>query len=360
MNRKTLVHTCRPVHLVLLTLAFSFAFFVTSTHAGAIHHWSFDDVDVSGADATDVIGGNTATIEDKGNSIKLPPDGDAVFVPEDGAFGGYFREPDNNDQALLSSVVSFADGQPWTVALWINRRGSDVNNPAIISPIGYNIKDKDTSGANREQIRLRRNFDKSLTWVGTSGNTVNGSVNSGVLPVDAWIHIAVVTDGSSVTLYRDGVELALQTSAVTDTSWRINSIGKGKRSGGQSQGADLDEVWVFDEALSAEQVAALMEFNVIDIDSDGDGIFDSEDTCPDSYLSDTVVIDGCDSDVENVLFDDGCTISDIVMACADGARNHGQFIRQASKVTNGMRRYGVISGRDKGEIQSCAAQSSLP
>lgn len=44
------------------------------------------------------------------------------------------------------------------------------------------------------------------------------------------------------------------------------------------------------------------------LDSDGDGIPDDEEACSDSDLSATVVIDSCDSGVENQLFDDGYTI----------------------------------------------------
>ena len=47
-------------------------------------------------------------------------------------------------------------------------------------------------------------------------------------------------------------------------------------------------------------------------DSDGDGVPDDADGCSDSDLSATVVIDDCDSGVENFLFSDGCTLSDLV------------------------------------------------
>jgi hypothetical protein len=44
---------------------------------------------------------------------------------------------------------------------------------------------------------------------------------------------------------------------------------------------------------------------VVVSDIDGDGISDDEDACPSSDLSDTVVIDSCDSGVENVLLEGG-------------------------------------------------------
>jgi hypothetical protein len=105
--------------------------------------------------------------------------------------------------------------------------------------------------------------------------------------------------------------------------------------------AFLDEGWMFS-------------------DVDGDGVPDVDDACVNSDLGATVVIDGCDSGVSNTLFSDGCTISDLVLACADGAPNHGQFVSCATQVGNSLNGAGAISGADNGAITSCAAGSSLP
>ena len=72
---------------------------------------------------------------------------------------------------------------------------------------------------------------------------------------------------------------------------------------------------------------------VLDTDGDDDGIPDNDDACPTSDLSDTVVIEGCDSGVENTLlvegaaFGNGCTITDLILDIAADAPNHGQFVR---------------------------------
>jgi hypothetical protein len=97
---------------------------------------------------------------------------------------------------------------------------------------------------------------------------------------------------------------------------------------------------------------------VILADVDGDGVTDDLDACPDSDLAGTVIIDGCDSGVANALFEDGCTISDTIMACAEGAENHGEFVSCVTQFTNGLKP-GLLSGAQKGAIQSCAAQSSI-
>lgn len=101
-------------------------------------------------------------------------------------------------------------------------------------------------------------------------------------------------------------------------------------------------------------------FQLAVVDSDGDGVPDGADACSNSDLSSTVVIDGCESGVANALDADGCTISDLVAECADGARNHGAFVSCVAHLTNDLQTDRVISGREKGAIQRCAARSDLP
>jgi len=88
-------------------------------------------------------------------------------------------------------------------------------------------------------------------------------------------------------------------------------------------------------------------------DTDGDGIPDSEDQCVDSDLSPTVVIDGCDSGVPNILLTDGCTISDKIAILAD-------FRRAVTHYTNDLKKDGVITGKQKGAMQSCVGQGNVP
>ena len=96
-------------------------------------------------------------------------------------------------------------------------------------------------------------------------------------------------------------------------------------------------------------------------DRDGDGIFDAEDSCSESVFTDTVIIEGCeecDSGVRNVVFKNGCTMSDLIAQCAVGKKNHGQFVSCVAHLTNEWKSAGFISGAEKGAIQSCAAKSN--
>ena len=95
-------------------------------------------------------------------------------------------------------------------------------------------------------------------------------------------------------------------------------------------------------------------------DTDNDGIPDERDGCPASDLSPEVVIDGCETGVDNHLFGDGCTISDRIAECAAGAKNHGKFVSCVARPTNTAKRAGIITGQQKGAIQGCAAQADIP
>jgi len=87
---------------------------------------------------------------------------------------------------------------------------------------------------------------------------------------------------------------------------------------------------------------------------------DPDDECDISDLSLTAVIDGCDSGVANHLFDDGCTMADRIAACAADADNHGAFVGCVGELTNIWMRDEIITSRDKGPIQRCAAHANLP
>ena len=95
-------------------------------------------------------------------------------------------------------------------------------------------------------------------------------------------------------------------------------------------------------------------------DTDEDGVPDGEDDCPDSDLRLTVLIDECNAGVSNTVFPNGCTISDLIASCAEGASNHGQFVSCVSHVTNDLKKAGTITGQQKGAIQRCAAQADIP
>ena len=95
-------------------------------------------------------------------------------------------------------------------------------------------------------------------------------------------------------------------------------------------------------------------------DSDGDGVGDNGDPYPNSDPSPTVIVGGTETGIENRVTSPGTTLSDLVNASADGclagARNHGAFVSCVGDALNDLRSQGVISGRERGAIQSSVAK----
>jgi len=96
-------------------------------------------------------------------------------------------------------------------------------------------------------------------------------------------------------------------------------------------------------------------------DTDGDGIADDVDDCPTSDFSATVVIDGVDTGIPNSedVNENGCTFADVINAmideCALNAKNHGKFVSCVSHQTNALKKLKIITGKQKGKIQSIVA-----
>jgi hypothetical protein len=95
-------------------------------------------------------------------------------------------------------------------------------------------------------------------------------------------------------------------------------------------------------------------------DEDADGVGDAIDSCLPSNAGSTVVIGSCDSSVANPVDATGCTLADSIGACAEGAVSHGAYVSCVSRATNLLQAAGLLSGREKGAVQRCAARAAIP
>ena len=96
------------------------------------------------------------------------------------------------------------------------------------------------------------------------------------------------------------------------------------------------------------------------MDIDNDGVCLTNDRCAASNGNETVVIEQCITPIPNKAFVDGCNMNDLIESCAEEAWNHGMFVFCVAYLTNQWKKEGLITGKDKGTIQSCAAKSKLP
>jgi hypothetical protein len=94
-------------------------------------------------------------------------------------------------------------------------------------------------------------------------------------------------------------------------------------------------------------------------DADNDGFADTLDECDGSDLSEMLSVDGEATSIVNVLFANGCTMSDYVLAAAAAANNHGGFVSEIAHLGNAWRSAGLISDSQRAELQTAAAHSSV-
>jgi hypothetical protein len=85
-----------------------------------------------------------------------------------------------------------------------------------------------------------------------------------------------------------------------------------------------------------------------DLDSDGDGVPDSQDQCADTPAG-------------GLINASGCTIDQLAPCEGPSSggtwKNHGQYVSAVAHVSNTFKKQGLISGQEKGQIVSAAAQS---
>lgn len=97
------------------------------------------------------------------------------------------------------------------------------------------------------------------------------------------------------------------------------------------------------------------------VDTDGDGVPDIDDHCPDSILTPTVVFGNLDTGVENRVDEHGCSIADLFaeLEPESGWKNHGKFVSASVKLVKRLLREGTISKEEAKALRTGAARSNV-
>ena len=91
-------------------------------------------------------------------------------------------------------------------------------------------------------------------------------------------------------------------------------------------------------------------------DADADGVPNDEDCNPNSDLRPTINIGAINTGVPNTLFENGCTMADLIAQLAADAANKDAFMDALNSLTKQWLVQGLITGRQKGAITSAAAK----
>ena len=208
-----------------------------------VQYWLLDDG--SGATAANhILGGNTGALVGTPTWITtgLPPN-----LPSTAALD--FDPGDHLDGGNIN-LSSTSGGGAVTVSLWLNPDALD-GDKRIFSQL---------SGATSQAgaVGVGQTAGAGGLWV-WDGAGFGHLTNAGALSTGSWQHLALVWDSGQVTAYLDGVA---QLTATADFDFGAENFGIAAKFVGQyGDGFDgqIDDVAIFDVALSPQDVLALYQ-----------------------------------------------------------------------------------------------------
>jgi hypothetical protein len=197
----------------------------------------------------------TDTIEDWGGTYR-----NGVALEGDSALSGGTPSctfDGSNDYVDVGTGMEIS-GDELTILAWIRGASSGSGEDAIIcqSPGG-------SSASNRLWSLSTKNSGRYPTFrVKTSSGSTQLKVSDVSLQNGQWYFIAAVYDGSKMIIYIDGEEVDSRSKSgdlETDTDGEVWLGSVPTSQGSYPWQGDLDEVAVFDKALSADEISDLYD-----------------------------------------------------------------------------------------------------
>jgi hypothetical protein len=261
--------------------------------AAQVAWWKLDEA--AGTTAADSSGSPGAAV--------AALQGGAAFQPAAGRFGGcvYLDGASGQINAGDRADLEFAASQSFTLAVWYKSDGDETSTPGEFFNInqglitkGYNTGTYDAAGYYQLQINCPTTAGSTSTFVTFDSRESSAQTTAFRFPSaftspdvvnNAWHHVAGVVDRANnvVQIYVDGTLYASKAlvAGAGGGQWAMGVNGSpciiGNHYGRYTKGW-FDDVGVWDEALTAAQIAAIYTNGISSPDTDGDGLPDSWET----------------------------------------------------------------------------------
>jgi len=187
---------------------------------GLIAWWKFD------GDGKDVLGQHNGTL------------GGTTTCSNAGKYGQACTFVSSILSPASMSVSSIPSGSSWTISTWVNLQSAASGTNRVL------VQDVSTPSAKRKIFLSGNLLGAYNSNFQTSGFDISPIVGS-------WHHLVAVSDGSKIDYYVDGSKVGTVTTAWSNSITYIGAQGGG---GVSSLLGDLDEMMVFDKALTEEQI----------------------------------------------------------------------------------------------------------
>ena len=174
-----------------------------------------------------------------------------------GKIGKTYLFDANDDYISIDSAdmrnIFKGGSNPFTIAFWIyntkttGSRAVPFGDYGLTGTVGFNLEINSSAGNWNNDIRFY--------WNGNPDYRASGTA----LTTNAWVHLAIVYDGTKLDFYRNGILVNTRTgtlAAMNKTSGAFY-LGRDSRTGGTAFGGCLNDFRVYDEALSLKQIKEL-------------------------------------------------------------------------------------------------------
>ena len=230
-----------PILVLALTAGLATGVANADIESGLVGYWKFNE------------GGGSIVYDDSGNGLDGMLVGDARRVDSLEGLRGAL-DFDGNDYVRIPGSEGVHITGAITVAAWVNIRR--------VYTDWMSIATKADTGWRLSTLMSERRFHFALTG-GPPWHYVNGEI---VVPAGEWYHVCATFDGSYIHLYinrgEDPASPASYEGTISTNDFPIFIAANAERPGRQWNGL-LDEVRIYDRALTNREVAELFEFREV-------------------------------------------------------------------------------------------------
>lgn len=160
-----------------------------------------------------------------------------------------------------------------------------------------------------------------------------------------WVEVQTLTDSHTDAVDWFGISVSVDDNVVFVGADRDYCVA----------GEKCGSVYIFD--LTDDDCNCDGTADTCEEDIDNDGIIEC-DTCPESQMDETIIINDCDTGVTNTFFDDGCTMADVLSECISDARSRRREVSCVTEIARNWLRDRLITRREYSFIVICAASSN--
>ena len=220
---------------------------------GVVSYWSFDDGTITGGKVADVLGDNDGELDGNPKSV-------AGKVGKALEFNG-----ENFVHIPGTASLEFAGAEEMSVVAWVNADSDSPVKGVVAGCCGTIVAQRDVNGW---ALRFDgRNAGQEMEFIVTPGWQGDGGFGAAAFKKGEWHHIVGIINQKDMQLYVDGkLEKEQNYNGPMTTDGSETEIGK---AGDGGFVGIIDEVLIYNKALSANEVKQVFEAEGLPVEARG-------------------------------------------------------------------------------------------